>query len=632
MTLGQKVWTVTKVVLARLRFIAVFVVAALLVGYWDHLRARVDKWTRPASNYAAADAHEEWYCPMHPQVVRSRPGQCPICNMDLKLRDPKEKAAAVTDRVQLSPHRLALANIGTTPVAYKPLVWEVRALGVLDYNETKLANISARVAGRADELFLTYTGQDVKAGDPVYSLYSPEVFTAQREYLQARKRVNDLPADAGREARADATAVYNASMQKLVLWGISREQLDKLDKEFDASGKVPTNFVVTSPITGTVVRKEINPGQYLQVGQTAYAVADLTTLWLKAKVYEADIPLLKVGQAVEVSVESLPDEKVRATVTYLAFALDPQTRTLDARIEVPNKEMKLRPGMFATAVIKAPAVVGEDPAKRQGATAPAGGAKVAEEAAVFQKAIAPYLRASDLLAHDKTEGVAKLLGETVAGLAPIAADPKLKEAYGRMSGAVKGGVGVGDIEALREMFKNVSLPLIDVAKATGQPIDAPAVQVYLCPMRDKPYWLQVTGPTANPYMGQRMFDCGGPVEPLPKAAPAEHAGHGGEHAGAAYALAVPRSAVIDTGTRKVVFVQTATGVFDARQVTVGALSSDDLYPVLSGLKEGDQVVTQGAFLLDSENRLNPAAPAKASEDSPQRRGDRGDEKRGEHVH
>jgi membrane fusion protein, copper/silver efflux system len=94
---------------------------------------------------------------------------------------------------------------------------------------------------------------------------------------------------------------------------------------------------------------------------------------------------------------------------------------------------------------------------------------------------------------------------------------------------------------------------------------------------------------------------------------------------------VPRSAVIDTGTRKVVFVQTATGVFDARQVTVGALSSDDLYPVLSGLKEGDQVVTQGAFLLDSENRLNPAAPAKVGEESPQRRGERGEEK-AEHVH
>src|SRR4051812_7834107 len=348
--------TVVKMVFARLRFVAIFVIAALLVGYWDNIKAHVDKWTRPPSHYAAADAHDEWYCPMHPQVVRSQPGQCPICNMDLKKREPGERAAAITDRIQLSPYRLALANVATTPIVYKPLVREVRALGVLDYDETRLANISARVAGRADELFLTYTGQSVKAGDPVYSLYSPEVFTAQREYLQARKRVNELPRDATAEVRADASAIYNASMQKLVLWGISREQLDRLDREFDASGKVPTHFTVTSPITGTVVRKEINPGQYLQVGQTAYGVADLSVLWLKAKLYEVDIPLVRIGQKVDVRVEALPNEKVEATVTFLGFVLDPQTRTLDARIEVPNKDLRVRPGMFATAVIKAPAV------------------------------------------------------------------------------------------------------------------------------------------------------------------------------------------------------------------------------------------------------------------------------------
>jgi Cu(I)/Ag(I) efflux system membrane fusion protein len=611
MSFGQKVWMVVRVLAARLRFIAVFLVAALLVGYWDHIKVRVDKWTRPASDFAAgAHAHEEWYCPMHPQVVRSRPGLCPICSMDLKLRDPKEKAGAVRDRVQLSPHRLALANVATTPVAMKPLVREVRALGVLDYDETRLANISARVAGRADELFLTYTGQPVKAGDPVYSLYSPEVFTAQREYLQARKRVNDLPADAAREARADATAVYNASMQKLVLWGISKEQLDKLGEEFDASGKVPTHFTVTSPIGGTVVRKEVNPGQYLQVGQTAYAVADLSTLWLKAKVYEADLPLVKVGQAVDVLVESRPGERVRAVVAYLGFALDPVTRTLDARVEVANADLRLRPGMFATAVILAPAVPNEGGATtRQVAAAattkPSGEVGVAT-AEVVQRALQPYMKASDLLAHDKVEGVAQALAETVTLLEPVAGDAKLKEAYGRLAEAVKGAPGATEIKPLREVFKRASQALIDVAKATGQPVEAPLVQVYICPMRDRPYWLQVSGPTANPYMGQRMFDCGGPVEPLPRAAPVT-AGTAGGAAEAAYALAVPRSAVIDTGTRKIVFVQSAVGVFDARQVTVGPLSSDDLYPVLAGLKEGDVVVTTGAFLLDSENRLNPAA-------------------------
>src|SRR4051812_32106715 len=604
MSVGHNAWTIFKVVVARLRFIAVFVVAALLVGYWDNIRAHVDKWTRPASNYAKADAHEEWYCPMHPQVVRSRPGQCPICNMDLKKRDPKEKAAAVTDRVQLSPYRLALANVATTAVAYRPLVREGRALGVLDYNETRLANIAARVAGRADELFLTYTGQSVKAGDPVYSLYSPEVFTAQREYLQARKRVNDLPANASADIRNDASAVYNASMQKLVLWGISREQLDKLDKEFDASGRVPTNFAVNSPITGIVVKKEINPGQYLQVGQSAYAVADLSSLWLKAKVYEADIPLVKIGQKVEVVVDALPNEKVQATVTFLAFTLDPETRTLDARIEVPNADLRLKPGMFATAMIKAPAVATTAPATAQAAQKPAA-LDVAPE--LFQTALQPYLKSSDLLAHDKMDDVTPLLGQTVEILAPLASKESFKAPYARLTAAVKETAGE-NMSALRETYKKVSLALIDIAKITGQPIDAPAVQIFRCPMSDKPYWLQVGGDTANPYMGLRMFDCGGPVEALPKAAPT-HVPDAGAAGGGAYSLAVPRSAVIDTGTRKIVFVRTAQGVFDMKAVTLGPVSADDFYPVIAGLGEGDQVVTSGAFLLDSENRLNPTAPA-----------------------
>jgi hypothetical protein len=320
-------------------------------------------------------------------------------------------------------------------------------------------------------------------------------------------------------------------------------------------------------------------------------------------VFETDIPLLRVGQAVDVLVEALPNERVRATVTYLAFALDPSTRTLDARIEVPNKEMKLRPGMFATAVILAPAVPGEAGEHRTSNTEHR---TSNENAAILQTALEPYLKSSDLLAHDKIDGVGDLLGKTVKLLEPVAADAKYKEAYGRLAAAVKEVPGE-EIGALRETFKRVSLALIDIGKAIGQPPEAPLVQVYICPMRDKPYWLQVSGPTANPYMGQRMFDCGGPVEPLPRAKTTPAAGGaGGDEK--AYVLAIPRSAVIDTGTRRVVFVQSGPGVFDARQVTLGAMSSDDFYPVLSGLKEGDEVVTTGAFLLDSENRLNPAAP------------------------
>jgi len=311
---------------------------------------------------------------------------------------------------------------------------------------------------------------------------------------------------------------------------------------------------------------------------------------------------VKVGQRVDVQVEAMPNETVEARVTYLAFALDPQTRTLDARIEVPNKDQRLRPGMFATALIKAPAVPTTAPATTQATTRPNA---QSEAAKLFQRALEPYLRSSDLLAHDKSDGVPALLAQTVQTLAPIEQNESLKTPYARLAAAVK-QTQRQDIAHLRETFKKVSLALIDIAKNTGQPTDAPTVQIFRCPMGDKPYWLQPTGDAVNPYMGLRMLDCGIPVEPLPKSQPSQPQ-DSALSTQDLKALAIPRSAVIDTGTRKIVFVQSAPGVFDARSVTLGPVSSDDFYPVLSGLKENDQVVTTGAFLLDSENRLNPVS-------------------------
>jgi len=134
---------------------------------------------------------------MHPEVVRTQVGQCPKCGMPLVKRNrgqAEQLPADVLARVTLTPKRKALAGIATTAVEYKTLVREIRSVAVLDYDETKVAHISARVPGRADELFVQYTGQAVKRGDPVYSLYSPDVYTAQRDYLRARKQINDLQA------------------------------------------------------------------------------------------------------------------------------------------------------------------------------------------------------------------------------------------------------------------------------------------------------------------------------------------------------------------------------------------------------------------------------------------------------
>jgi RND family efflux transporter MFP subunit len=598
----SKVWTLLKITFARARFLAVFVIAALVVGYWDDIRNHVDKWTRPAnapdSLASAAASDIEYYCPMHPEVIRGEPGLCPRCGMPLAKRKKGEAVVLPADvmaRVQLTPQRIALANVQTSVVESKPLYRQINAVGVLDYDETKLARISARVAGRADELFVTYTGQAIKRGDPLYSLYSPEVYTALREYLSARKRVNDLGSSAPAETRMDASAVYNAALQKLALWGVSSEQLDQLDQQFDAGGTVPTNLTIASPISGIVVNKSISQGQYLSVGDAPYSVADLGKLWLQVKLYERDIPLVQIGDAVNVTVEAFPSRTFDGVVTFKAFALDPQTRTLDARVVVDNPNLELRPGMFANAIIRVPVTrgVGVSPASQTST----GETPMPRQ---YFEALQDYLEAHKHLSSDNAQGVPDLLGDLVKKLQPMNASTETAPAYQRLVKAVN-EIPNDSIESIRESWKEISAAMIDIGKTVGVPSNEAAVRVFKCPMKHA-NWIQLGEQTANPYYGASMLTCGSPIESLPKvdiSAPTTR-----RIATAKPTLAVPRSAVIDTGNDQIVYVESASGVFDAKSVKLGPLAGDE-YPVLEGLAENDKVVTEGAFLLDAENRIDP---------------------------
>ena len=597
---SNKVWAVIRVVLARLRFLAVFVVAGLVVGYWDNIKNHVDKWTRPAAppDMLAAASEVEYYCAMHPAVVRNAPGDCPICGMPLIKRKKGEQEILPVDvlaRVQLSPQRVKMAGVATSLVEYRHLTRAINAVGVIDYDETRLAQLSSRVAGRADQLFLQYVGQPVKKVQEVYALYAPEVYTAIREYLQARKRINELPKGGQNETRMDAADVYNASMQKLLLWGVTREQLDRLDEEFDRAGTVPNDLTVLSPIDGIVVKRDILEGGYVEVGQSTFTIADLKHLWLKVKIYENDIPLVHLGDQAQIRVEALAGEKFTGKVTYLGFQLDPKTRTLDARIDVDNPDMKLRPGMYADAGLELP--VAAPGGASQAATTRAAGSPFAD---AYYAALQTYLESQKRLAADSAEGVSGLLHQAVAKVQPLTADDQLKPLVEQLTAAVHQTMGK-DLTGIREAFKEISAAMIELGKGAKIPPEATAVSVYRCPMK-KASWLQPVGTVANPYYGSEMLTCGGLVEPLPRAEVIAVAG--GDKVPAGKVLAVPRSAVIDTGKRSIVYVQSTEGVFDMKQVQAGAVAGDWI-PVFGGLKEGDQVVTAGAFLIDAENRLNP---------------------------
>ncbi len=623
-------FAVTKVALARARFLAVFLAAAMVVGYWDHIKNYMDKWTRPpvapdALTQAAGDV--EYYCVMHPNVVRSEPGNCPICGMPLAKRKKGEKMTlpgGVLARVQLTPWRIAMANIQTSVVQERNLARDIRSVATVDYDETRVAQISSRVPGRADELYVRSVGQEVKRGDPLYSLYSPEVYTAQREYLLARKRVNDLPKDAAEDLKMDTVDVYNASTQKLALWGMTEKDFAELDEAFDKTGKVPTHFVATSPISGIVVKKNLYEGGYVQTGDTPFTVADISNLWLQVRIYEQDVPLVHLGDQVAIHIDSLPNETFAGKITYLAFQLDPATRTLAARVEVANTDKRLRPGMFAEVNIRVPVLAEkQDDLGGEGATMNATSYRSRMESAAlalvsrdtvvmnatrFRGALESYFAAQMLLAQDKVEGVPELLRDAAKKLEAIKGDADVAARVEKIAKLAQDSAS-RKLKELRDSYREISAEMIELGLAVGVPEDGQAVKVFHCPMGVKPNWLQLGNEALNPFMGTEMPTCGSEINRLPRvAAPvATRPVTSGSHV-----LALPRSAVIDTGRSMVVFVANATmeGVFDMRSVKVGPLAGD-WYPVVAGLEEGDRVVTTGAFLLDAENRLNPVEAEEA---------------------
>jgi hypothetical protein len=267
-------------VLARLRFVAVLAAIGAVIVQWDTLAAYYEKWTRSTATAAAADPDSEYFCPMHPSVVRdTNKEKCPICFMPLAKRKKGEVSDAplppgVVSRVQLSPYRVVLAGVKTAPVDYQPLVKEVITVGNVEFDERGLKHVAARVKGRIDRLLVNQTGQLVHAGDELASLYSPDLVVTVQNLLDARRAGNR---DLERIAR-----------DRLRLWGLGDDQVDAMLR----SGKPVTHVTVRSPADGHVLKRYQTEGRYVDEGTPLYDVADLSTVWVQAQVYEDDLAFL----------------------------------------------------------------------------------------------------------------------------------------------------------------------------------------------------------------------------------------------------------------------------------------------------------------------------------------------------
>jgi Cu(I)/Ag(I) efflux system membrane fusion protein len=339
-------WQVIKTIQARLRFIAILAIVGAAIMYWDTLKAHYEKWTRPIlGEEAAASADAEFRCPMHPTIVRDHPDKCPICGMPLSKRKKGEGIEAsealppgVVSRVQLTPYRVALAGIQTAAINYQPLSKEINTVGFVEFDERKLARISARVTGksRIDRLFVNVTGQTVEKGEPLALLYSPDLVVTVQNLQDARRSGNQ---DLERMAR-----------ERLQLWGIEPDEVESVVHKQGGT----THQIIRSPIHGHVIKKYALEGEYIEEGARLYDVADLSTVWIEAQVYEDDIAFLQAGLPVSAAAKSFPDREFSGKVAFLHPHLDTGTRTLKVRFDMDNPNHELRPGMYASVTLRVP--------------------------------------------------------------------------------------------------------------------------------------------------------------------------------------------------------------------------------------------------------------------------------------
>lgn len=442
-----------------------------------------------------------WTCSMHPQVRLDGPGNCPICEMPLIPAGSATGGGDGVPMLTLSPHAVAMASVETVAVTRRALVNEIRAVGKIQYNESSLATITARVDGYAERLFVNFTGVDIKAGDHLAEVYSPELLVAQQELLIAMRG-------------GSAGLSVEPSRIKLRRWGLTEQQIDELVH----SRKITDRITLYSPIDGTVIEKMVVENSSFKAGDALYRIANLDTVWAYVDIYEFDLAWVRYGQHVELTAEAYPGRVFRGMVTFVQPIVNEATRTVRVPVHIENKDHALKPGMYVSTIVKA-------------ALGPDGRAAATGVEGKFSCPMHPQVVADD------------------AGACPICGMP------------------------LERIPASAAPAVVEAAP------DALATR-YFCPMKcegEKTY----EQPGNCPVCGMKLKEV-----PVAESQPGT-------------LLAIPVMAVLDSGTRRIVYVDKGGGTFEPREVTVGPRSGEFL-SILAGLEEGEQVVARGGFLIDSQ--------------------------------
>jgi len=316
-----------------------------------------------AAEGKATQGKQLYTCSMHPFIIKDKPGTCPICGMELiKKIDPapgggaqtaeQKQQADMLGHVSLSPTQRVMANVATVEAKQTTLSKEINAVGIVQFDQSRQAKVTAWVAGRIDKLNVATVGAYVSKNKPMAEVYSPDLLATQQEYLLAVKSREQLKNSPIPSISQNGDGLVSSAKQRLMLFGVKESQIAELEK----SGKPNIRLPIYSPLSGIVIEKMVQQGQYVNTGDTLFNIADLSTVWVEIEVYENEFPNIHVGQQVEIRSQSFPGRPFTGRIAFIYPFLDPKTRTVKARVEMPNRGMKLKPDMFVNAIIKVPLV------------------------------------------------------------------------------------------------------------------------------------------------------------------------------------------------------------------------------------------------------------------------------------
>ena len=288
-----------------------------------------------------------WYDPMHPAYKSDKPGIAPDCGMTLvpKYAEDESMAKMPMGTVTITPEKQSLAGVRTTVVERKSLVRDIRTTAQIVADETRIAHVHVKVAGYIDKVYVDFVGQLIKKGQPLFTLYSPDLVSTQEEYLIAKRGNATLGNAPFQEISEGSQSLLQSARQRLKLWDISDEQI----KELDVTGKVSKNLTFYSPITGFVTDRKAFPQTSVTPDTELYTVSDLSTVWANADIYEYEVPFVHLGQRVSLGMSYYPGKTYTGTISYIYPTVDSQTRTVKVRMQIPNPGFELKPQMFADA-------------------------------------------------------------------------------------------------------------------------------------------------------------------------------------------------------------------------------------------------------------------------------------------